>query len=240
MRAPKCRAKSWGAGRLTARAAGGQPRVILASRLAPAAAILLAGALCATSALAAEELEVTVEAATVDARGQHLVLDVEVRNPTDGDAFILLSEALVYGPELPESRCPRDSRVLAGSPGVQLRGHEQDTDESACALEPRLPGPGWRRGILRLGPAQQVSLLVALGGSASLGDLQPVRFGVSWATADELPRRLARGAYGADGVFLSARPVAGPPGGGPRIVRLFPRRASSAGVPVHRRDRAAD
>lgn len=210
------------------------------SRLIPAAAVLLTGALFAGTALAGPELLVEIEAATLDSHGNHLVVDVEVRNPTDAEVFVLLSEVLVFGSELAEARCPANSPVLTGPPGLQLRPQGEDVAAAGCAQEPRPPGPQWRRGILKLEAGQRVGLLVAVGDPVPLDVLERVRFGVSWATAEELPRRLARWAYGAEGIFLSAHLVTGPSGGGRRIARMFPRRASSTGGPVHRRDRAVE
>ena len=201
----------------------------------PFAWALLASLLCAAPASAGQEVELEVEAATLGSRGLHLVLDVRVRNPSAAEVYVLLSESLVFGAEHVERSCPADSPVLSGAPSLQLRSEEGDADAPACALEPRPPGPEWRRGILRLEAGQEVGLLVALGGPVPLEQLDRVVFGLSWATADELPRRLARRAYGADGVFLSARVVTGPPGGGRRAARLFGHRSTSVGVSVHHR-----
>ncbi len=204
------------------------------TRRGPALALLLAVGLCAAPA-AGQGLDVSVASATLDDRGQHLVLDVRIDNTTDAEVYVLLSEVLVFGPDLPEARCPAGSTVLAGPPGLQLRIEEGDRRGGPCDLEPRSPGPQWRQGILRLEAGQEVTALVAVGGPALLDDLTRVRFGVSWASPTELPRRLARRAYGAEGVFMAARPATGPPGGGARIARLFPNRATSDGAPLHRR-----
>jgi hypothetical protein len=197
-----------------------------------AACAVMAGLLCAAPVSAEQALTVRVEAATVDARGHHLVLDVSMSNPAEAAVFVLLSETLVYGPGQVEADCPPASAVLAGAPGLQLGSEQPANHVPTCALEPRPAGPGWRRGILRLEPGQEVALLVALTAPAPAA---MVTYGVSWATADELPRRLVRRAYGAEGVFLSARAVTGPPGGGKRTARLFAHRSFSHPVSVLRR-----
>ena len=203
--------------------------------LAALATGLMAVALCAGEAVAAPAVTVTVEAATLDARGQHLVLDAEVHNGSDQPIYLLLPEALVFTAELLEASCPGTSAVLAGAPAVQLGPVTRGLDAPECSAEPRPTGPEWRRGILRLEPGGQVRLLVAAAAGPSAGPIGEVRFGLSWAAEDELPRRLARQAWGAEGLFLSSRPVAGRAGGGRRGARLFAHRASSDSVQVHLR-----
>lgn len=235
------------AGQESARSADGRPAFVprsgtnggLATKSTAFLPLLLVGLFSSTATAASGEepaaLRLDVATATVDPDGVHLVLDVQIDNPSSGDAVVLLTEVLVFLPEQPEAGCPGDSPVLGGSPALQAPGPGPAADASACLAEPRSPGPHWKRGLLRLPGKGRANILVAVPGEGLPPGSGTVRFGASWAPAEELPRALVRRAFRAEGLFLVARAASTSPGGGGRVASLFSRRAVSADVQVHGR-----